>query len=107
MADASGVKLRFQLEEIPFVNGAHRYASDFIFPGGASDNRLYFQKHVQFSRKLAEEEIMLLFDPQTSGGLLIAVPGENLEGLMARAEEIGQPLWVVGEALEGNGIEIV
>jgi selenide,water dikinase len=107
MADASGVRLQFKWEEIPFVNGAHRYASSFIFPGGASDNRLYFQQHVRFSHELAEEDIMLLFDPQTSGGLLMAVPAENLDGLMKRAEQIGQPLWVVGEAMNGNGIEIV
>ena len=107
MAEASGVRLRFEWERIPFVNGAHRYASDFIFPGGASDNRLYFQQHVRFSRRLAEEELMLLFDPQTSGGLLMALPAESLDGLLARAQEIGQPLWVVGEAVDGAGIEIV
>jgi len=87
MASASGVGLRFEWARIPFVGGAHRYAGDFIFPGGASDNRLYFQEHIQFSRVLAEGEMMLLFDPQTSGGLLLSVPAENLEGLLGRGWE--------------------
>jgi selenide,water dikinase len=107
MASASGVELRFEWEQIPFVSGAHRYARDFIFPGGAADNRLYFQEHIRFSRKLAEEEQMLLFDPQTSGGLLLAVPAGALDGLLARATEIGLPLWVVGQAVDGEGIEVV
>jgi selenide,water dikinase len=107
MAVASGVGMRFEWEQIHFVSGARGYAEQFIFPGGASDNKLYFEQHVQFNRQLAEEEQMLLFDPQTSGGLLLSVPAENLDALLVCAEEIGQPLWVVGEVVEGNRIEIV
>ena len=107
MASASGVGLRFEWARIPFVNGARKYAEAFIFPGGASDNRLYFQEHVQFNRELSEEEQLLLFDPQTSGGLLLSVPAANLDGLLSRAEEVGQPLWVVGEVVDGDGIEVV
>ena len=49
---------------------------------------------------------MLLFDPQTSGGLLLAIPPGQVEALLQRASEHGQPLWVVGEAVEGAGIEV-
>jgi len=107
MAAASGVGFRFEWEQIPFVSGAKAYAREFIFPGGASDNRLYFEQHVQFTRHLEEEEQLLLFDPQTSGGLLLSVPRENLPGLLSRAGEVGQPLWVVGEVVEGDHIEVV
>ena len=107
MATASGTGLRFVWQQIPFVSGAHKYARDFIFPGGASDNRLYFQKQVRFSRALTEEERMLLFDPQTSGGLLLSVPATNLEDLLTSAKAIGQHLWVVGEVVDGEGIEVV
>jgi selenide,water dikinase len=107
MASASGVGLRFEWAQIPFTSAAHRYAQDFIFPGGASDNRLYFQEHVQFIHDLSEEEQLLLFDPQTSGGLLLCVQAGNLDALLRRAEEIGQPLWVVGEVVSGTGIEVV
>jgi selenide,water dikinase len=106
MASASDVGLRLKWEQIPFIRGARKYADEFIFPGGASDNRLYFERHVQFVRELDEEEVLLLFDPQTSGGLLLSVPAENLEAMLARAEEVDQPLWVVGEVVDGNHIEV-
>ena len=106
MADASSVGLRFDWESMPFTSGALKYAAEFIFPGGASDNRLYFNSHVKFSRDLPEESQMLLFDPQTSGGLLMAVPPGELEAMLNSAEEIAQTLWVVGEVVEGNVIEI-
>lgn len=107
MASTSGVGLRFDWDRIPFTQGAKRYAEQFIFPGGASDNRLYFQEHVNFTRQLEEHEIMLLFDPQTSGGLLLSVPQENVEEILSRANEINQPLWVIGEVVDGDTIEIV
>jgi selenide,water dikinase len=107
MASASGVGLRFKWEKIPFINGAKEYAEQFIFPGGASDNKLYFEKHIQFTRNLTDEEQLLLFDPQTSGGLLLSVPAEKLNSLLARGEQIGQPLWVVGNVIEGKHIEVI
>lgn len=107
MASASGVGLRFKWEKIPFVSGAKTYAEEFIFPGGASDNKLYFEKYIQFTRYLAEDEQFLLFDPQTSGGLLLSVPAENLDGLLASGEQMGQSLWVVGNVIEGKQIEII
>jgi selenide, water dikinase len=107
MASTSQVGLRFDWEKLPFTQGAIRYAEQFIFPGGASDNRLYFQEHVKFTRKMKEFEIMLLFDPQTSGGLLLSVPEVKAEAVLSQAEKDNQPLWVVGQVTEGKQIEIV
>lgn len=107
MAQASGVGLRLEFDKIPFIRGARRYAEEFIFPGGTSDNRLYFSKHVRFSEKIDEASQMLLFDAQTSGGLLLSVAPDRLEGMLARAAEVGQMLWPVGEVVEGQGIQVV
>ncbi|GIV63688.1 MAG: selenide, water dikinase [Bellilinea sp.] len=107
MARASGCGLRFHFEAIPFVSCARKYGEKWTFPGGAADNRLYFSKWVRFSPALDEVSQMLLFDPQTSGGLLMAVPPEKLKALLERAERLHQPLWVIGEAVEGTGIEVV
>jgi len=49
---------------------------------------------------------MLLFDPQTSGGLLLGVPQEKLEAFAARAQELGQAVWVVGSVEMGSGINV-
>ncbi len=106
MAEASGVGLRFFFEKIPFTRGARRYAEEWTFPGGSSDNRLFYGKHVRFAEGLDEASQMLLFDAQTSGGLLLSVPQRQLEGLMARAAKVGQVLWEVGEVIEGDHIEV-
>ena len=107
MAEASGVGLRFDFENIPFISGARDYAEQFIFPGGSSDNRLYYSPHVSFAPEIDEASQMLLFDAQTSGGLLLAVPPGVLNDMLVRAEEIEQQLWVVGKVVEGNGIEVI
>jgi selenide,water dikinase len=107
MADASGVRLRFSLAKIPFTAGAHKYAGQWAFPGGASDNRLYYGPQVQFDPSITEMEQMLLFDAQTSGGLLCAVSPGSLAAMLTQAEQVGQPFWVVGEVLTGAGIQVV
>jgi len=106
MADASGVSIHIDYAQVPFVSGARKYARMFTFPGGASDNRLYFGKHVKFNPALSEDQQMLLFDPQTSGGLLLGVPDNKFSAFEKRASEIEQAFWVVGEAHEGNGIVV-
>jgi len=106
MADASGVSIHIDYAQVPFVSGARKYARMFTFPGGASDNRLYFGKHVKFNPALSEDEQMLLFDPQTSGGLLLGVPGNKFSAFEKRASELEQAFWVVGETHEGNGIVV-
>ncbi len=106
MAAASGVAIHFDYAQIPFVSGARKYAEMFTFPGGASDNRLYFGPHVEFEASIDEAAQMLLFDPQTSGGLLLGVPQEKLDSFQKRAEELEQPVWVIGEVRAGNGIHV-
>jgi selenide,water dikinase len=107
MAQASGVALRLRFSQVPFISGARRYARQFIFPGGASDNRLYFGPEVRFDPQIDEASQMLLFDPQTSGGLLLSVPPGLVEVLLARAVQLEQPLWQIGEVVEGAGIEVL
>jgi len=107
MALASGVRLRFRFSQIPFTRGAHRYAQEWIFPGGSSDNRIHFGPQVEFKTGVDEPSQMLLFDAQTSGGLLLSVPAEKMDGLLEHAARIGQMAWVVGEAIPGSGIEVV
>jgi len=107
MADASDVKLIIHIDQIPFVSCARKYAEMWTFPGGSSDNRVHFGPRVTFAEGIREMEQMLLFDAQTSGGLLLAVPDEKLDRFIARANEIQQPAWVVGEITSGNGISII
>ncbi len=107
MAQASGVGLRLIYEKIPFVSCARKYAERWTFPGGAADNRLYFEKHVQFAPQLDEPARMLLFDPQTSGGLLLAIPRQILPAFLKAAESRQQPVWVIGEIITEQRIEVI
>ncbi len=106
MAQASGVGFNIHWDMLPFVSGAKEYASQFCFPGGAYDNRLYFGDHIKAPKSLLEEELMLLFDPQTSGGLLLSISCDYLDEFRIQAEKMDQPVWVIGDVVEGNEITI-
>ncbi len=106
MAEASNVALNFDLAKIPFLSGARKYAEQGIFPGGAFDNKKHFEANVQFAASIDESNQMLLFDPQTSGGLLLGVPREKLDSFLARAEELSQQAWMIGEVHPGSGIQV-
>ena len=106
MATASQVSLHLDYERIPFVNGASKYAEAWAFPGGAFDNRELYQPSVSFAENLSEVQRMLLFDPQTSGGLLLAIPPEAMPDLLVEAERLQQPVWEIGEAHPGQGIHV-
>ncbi len=106
IAQASGVGLHIHYEALPFVTSARRYAQAWTFPGGASDNRAFFGNQARFNPRLDEASQMLLFDPQTSGGLLLGVPEEQLSDFLAGAGYAGRAAWVIGEAVEGEGIVV-
>jgi selenide, water dikinase len=106
MADASGVALKFDFEKIPFISCARKYAEKGCFAGGAFDNKMHFEAKVKFADAIDEENQMLLFDPQTSGGLLLGVPQEKLEAFIVRAGELDQAIWEIGRVETGAGIKV-
>jgi selenide,water dikinase len=106
MANGSGARLRFHVERLPFLPGAQDYAEQWLFPGGTCNNERTFQAQVTF-RDVADEMQQLLYTPETSGGLLIALPPAEAERLEALCRQAGQPVWRVGEVVEGRGIEVV
>jgi selenide,water dikinase len=106
MADKSGVRLRFFAEALPFVSGAREYADAWLFPAGTCNNGKAYQAHVTFGPGIPEELQQLLFTPETSGGLLAALRPEKVEGLLAACAAAGQACWVVGDVVEGEGVEV-
>jgi selenide,water dikinase len=106
MAAASGVRLSIDSLLIPMVKSASRYARMGTFPGGGFDNLAHYGPAVDFDPRIEEPERMLLFDPQTSGGLLLGVPHGRLTDFLRRARELDQPVWVIGAVEEGRGIEV-
>jgi selenide,water dikinase len=106
MADASGVALNFEFTNIPFISCARKYADKGCFAGGAFDNQAHFGSNIKFADSMDEQNQMLLFDPQTSGGLLLGVPQEKLGAFIARSKELRQAVWVVGHVETGAGISV-
>jgi len=107
MADASNVGFQVEFNRLPFLTHARDYARQWTFPGGASDNRLFYSSQVHFETILDEADEMLVFDPQTSGGLLMAVPASQYEKMTQLAQEMGQPIWSIGEVVAGSGLHII
>jgi selenide,water dikinase len=106
MAERSSVRLRFYVHKLPFLEGAMTYAEKELFPGGTCNNERAYEHVVDFAAGISEEMQQLLYTPETSGGLLIAVAPERLERLIALMEEEGQAHWIIGEVVEGEGIEV-
>jgi selenide,water dikinase len=106
MAEKSGVGIRFSLESLPFLEGAKKYAQEQIFPAGARRNQKCYDPHVRFAPSIPEWMQMLLYTPETSGGLLIAVPEKKLGELTALFDREGQSHWVTGRVVEGEGVEV-
>ncbi len=108
VAELNKVTLRFHIDSLPFLEGANQYAADWLFPGGASCNKDAYETHVQFAPGITDEKQMLLYTPETSGGLLISVARHDADRLAELFSSEGQQFWVVGEVVEGPpGIEVV
>ena len=107
MADAGNVALRLSAGRMPLLPGALEYASRGIVTGGAARNRSHLEDKVTFSGKVSEDVQHILFDPQTSGGLLLAVAPERAAELEARSAAAELSVWHVGEVIKGQGVQIV
>jgi selenide,water dikinase len=106
MAAAGGVAFRFEASRVPLLPGALDYAQRGIVTGGAARNRAYLAGKVRIGEGISEAMEHVLFDPQTSGGLLFAVPPErahNVEAAFAAAKESVRR---VGETFEGEGVVV-
>lgn len=107
MASASNVEIVFTSKKIPFLSGARHYGEKWYFAGGAADNQLFYKKYVDFSQEIDEVMEMLLFDPQTSGGLLLACPPSKLQEFETTANRLKMPYWIIGQAFNGQGLKII
>src|SRR3989337_3977320 len=106
MATASNVALRLSAARMPLLPGALEYAWGGIITGGAARNRKHFQDKVTFSDEVTEEMRHILFDPQTSGGLLLAVApdraAEVKEGFAAAVLTVLH----VGDVINGQCLHV-
>jgi selenide, water dikinase len=107
MTRAGGVRFRIRFDALPWLPGAWQYGEAWIFAGGAHNNHAFYNSLVTYTRPVSDWQEMLLHDPQTSGGLLLAVPDVRAESLLNFCAERDQAAWMIGDVVEGEGIEIV
>lgn len=103
LAELSGVDLEINLNAIRWLPGAEEYAAAWIFPGGMADSRLYYEQWVEFDPGILEHRRALLFDPETSGGLLIAVTPERVDTLIHDLKAAGDVPQRIGQVIAGSG----
>jgi selenide, water dikinase len=102
MAGLGQVAFRFNLEALPWLPGAPEYAAAGAFPGGMGRNRAYFEPWVQFAPEIDFLFQDMLWTPETSGGLLAALPAAAVPTFQAHCPTA----FVIGEVTPGKG-EIV
>lgn len=99
LAVAGRMSLRLQATAFDLLPEAVAYANDGYLSGGLKNNREFLTGCVEFGSAVPEELHNLLFDPQTSGGLLISVAAEDADALAAALGERSVPAQRVGEVI--------
>ena len=105
MLEASGVGAVVRRGEIPVWERAVPLANDGCYPGGLGSNREYLEGRV-FVDGVETNDLLPLYDPQTSGGLLVAVSEKQVSAFIGTLREHGTTGTVVGEVVEGDGVRI-
>ena len=109
IAAGSGAKVRLTYSTLPIYPNALEMYRKGDSTGSNLANRAMVHEHLAIRTSLAEHEEQLLFDPQTSGGLLLSVPGDEAEGLISALDNAGVAVAArVAEVVEGQpSIEVV
>jgi selenide,water dikinase len=92
MAQASKVVLVFNINKIPVLDGAEWAIKENLLTRGDKSNRIYTQDYMRTIGNIDEEKEHLIFDPQTSGGLLISVPEKNAHSLLNDLKNSGDEI---------------
>ena len=94
-----------EYDKFPYIEEAWTHAEEFLITAAAQKNRNQFERYVDFGdTPFAMQEI--LWDPQTSGGLMFAVAKEHADAMLADLEAAGVPSAIVGEIIEKTEVEI-
>jgi selenide,water dikinase len=100
MACASNVSIFIEPASVPLLEGALELAAAGMLTSGDKTNREYIGQDIEIASAVDENLIKLLYDPQTAGGMLISVPGERADDLLARLRENYPRVEVIGRVTE-------
>lgn len=97
MARASGKTLRLEMSAVPLISAAVEFGRMGLFPAGAYANKKFFDHSIVMAEGIDPILADLLFDPQTSGGLLLSLPEPGASALAAAMQEQGLSAAIIGE----------
>ena len=106
MASGSGVTIRLHGAALPLMDGARAMAEMGIIPAGAYRNTDYVKPHLSVLAGSEQALLDLAADPQTSGGLLIALPREDAEPLLNALRVFAPWSAIVGEVYEKRAVAL-
>src|SRR5688500_5844000 len=106
MARASGARAVFDAAALPTLPGAPALAADGVETGGAAHTRRFTAPVLEVADGVDPALVTLAHDPQTSGGLLAAVPAELVEQVVNALEDAGVQAWRVGHVTDGSGLRL-
>ena len=101
MAERSGVAVSLEAGRVPLLLGARECSAMGVHTGGEGRNREWVGAHAAIDASVDADVAALLFDPQTSGGLLLAASLERAAAMEAAFKRDGEPLYRIGVASEG------
>jgi len=107
VVEKSGVGAYISYMALPFLEGASEYAEAEIFPGGTFKNRKAYSCNLSFTDGISIQQQNLLYTPETSGGLLAAVPTSVYNAVLEDFYEQGVFYQVIGEITEETGIRVI
>jgi selenide, water dikinase len=109
MAERSPAGLRLETRALPLLPGARRYAEAGALAGGLGRNRAYYEATGAVTHAPTVDEMAraILADPQTSGGLLLALEPTAADAFERACAAAGQPAWPIGEAVARRGLWLV
>ena len=103
----AGVGFRIEAAAVPVLPGAFAYIAAGYLPRGSRRNPEHFRQHVTFAPTVSDAQRTLLWEAETSGGLLVAVPAAGVDAFRGECAAAGQPFWEIGAVVAGAGIEVV
>ena len=107
MANGSDVTIMFESSKIPIIKKAAEFAAMGLVPAGAYSNMQFIGEKVKFNEQIPQEIRDILFDPQTSGGLLISVSSNKLDELLEELKESPTEVSVIGKVLKKQEYSII
>lgn len=107
MAEGSSVTIVIDHKSVPIIDGAIEFAQMGLVPGGAYSNMHHIGDKVKFEGNISEAIQDILFDPQTSGGLLISVPKDSVDLLLEELKDTPNEFAVIGEVVEKEDAFII